>query len=170
MRRFNLSLIAAPLAALYVLGCEPTPKSGKTTQAERAQQAADSITFTENAEIENIKWRLQLTSSPGKLGFIVLFNQAGQPILYEGVHGKVTSGSKRLTPPVQLWPTPGGGIAGLGPAPSDEGTWGSSAEYIFYKNTEGVYRQWSGMYLYSDQPIRLRVEPVIVTMTAKQFN
>lgn len=169
MKRFNLSLIAAPLAAAFLLGCEPSAPTAKDEQARRAQAAANSIRFTENAEIENIRRRLELTSSPSKLSFIVLFNQAGAPILYEGVKGKVTSGSKRLTPPMQTFGMPGTQADVLGPAPSDEGTWGSSGEYVFYWNTEGTYRQWNGPYFLSDQPIRLRVEPVVVTMTAQQF-
>lgn len=165
MKRLNLSLIAA----VFLLGCEPSNPTSKDEQSRRAQAAANSIRFTENAEIENIKRRLELTSSSTKLSFIVLFNQAGAPILYEGVKGKVTSGNKRLTPPMREWATNGQGANPLGPAPSDEGTWGSSGEYVFYWNTEGTYRQWNGPYFLSDQPIRLRVEPVVVTMTAQQF-
>lgn len=133
----------------------------KNQQAEKAAQAANSIRFEENAEIDNIKRRLTLTADPGKLGFIVLLNQAGQPILYEGVKGKVTSGGKRLTrPDVDKGSYDHPYVMA---APSDEGTFGQSGEYIFYWNTDDVYRQWSGSYLYSDQPIRLKIEPLIVT-------
>lgn len=165
--RIPILLLFGLLTAVALSGCEPTSATatGKVTQAQKAAEAANSITFTENAEIDNIKKRLDLTSNPGALGFIVLLNSAGQPILYEGVTGKVTSGGKRLTPPAQLWNIDRGQYSGtdIGPAPSDEGTWGSSSPYIFYWNTEGVYRQWAGDYLYSDQPIRLRVEPLVIT-------
>jgi hypothetical protein len=90
-------------------------------------------------------------------------NQAGQPIMYEGVKGKVTSGGKRLTRPDQLGTYGTNGSPAVRQAPSDEGTYGSSAPYIYYWNTEGVYRQWDGNYLYSDQPIRTRVEPLVIT-------
>jgi hypothetical protein len=82
----------------------------------------------------------------------------GQPIAYETIKGKITSSGKRLTKPH--------GIVNnsvVTPAPSDEGTWGSSDNYIFYWTTNGAYRQWSGLYLYSDQPIRLSQPTLIVS-------
>jgi hypothetical protein len=53
-------------------------------------------------------------------------------------------------------------------APSDEGTYGSSNPYIFYWTVNGEYRQWSGAYLYSDKPIRLRVEPLVVNVSTEK--
>jgi hypothetical protein len=152
------------LLCLALAGCDDLPQSNKNVQAEKAAAAAQSIKFEENAEIDNIKRRLELTADPGKFGFILLLNQAGQPILYEGVKGKVTSGGKRLTPPDRAssgWGAGGNTVTRA--AASDEGTWGSSSPYIFYWNTDGVYRQWDGGYLYSDQPIRLRIEPLVVS-------
>ncbi len=154
------AVLALPFLMGANSGCQDT--ENKFEQAKLAQQAANSITFTENSEIANVKRRIELTSKPGILGFIILMNEAGQPILYEGVVGKVTSGGKRLTQPDRL--TAGEKVMA---APSDEGTWGSSGEYIFYWNTEGAYRQWAGKYLYSDRPMRLRIEPLVVTVAAE---
>lgn len=161
---------AVTLAAVGLVACEPEaarPQTSRGQQAEKAREAANSVRFNENAEIENVKRRLQLTTDPGKLGFIVLLNDAGQPIVYEGVKGKVTSGGKRLTEPDRI-ATAGNGNGGTSmavrAAPSDEGTWGSSNPYIFYWNINDVYRQWSGHYLYSDQPFRLSTEPLVVNI------
>lgn len=154
-------------AALMLMGCEPEAQTNKQVQSNKAAQAAKSIQFDDNAEIDNIAKRLKLTADPGRVGFILLLNQAGQPILYESVIGKVTSGSKRLTEPDRIsdgWGSNGQAV--LRAAASDEGTWGSSSPYIYYWNADGVYRQWDGGYLYSDQPIRLKVEPLIVSIQA----
>lgn len=171
MRAIHLLALAACTPLLLAnQGCDdgkPAPTNNKNTQAERARQAAESIQFTDNAEIENIKRRLELTSKPGLQGFIILLNNAGQPILYEGVKGKVTSGSKRLTDPRSIHKF-GNGNGGVAPAvtdsPSDEGTFGSSGDYVFYWNQNGQYRQWNGFYLYSDKPFRLNVEPLAVSI------
>lgn len=143
-----------------------TQQSNKVTQSQKAAQAAASIEFTENAEIDNIKRRLELTSKPAAIGYIVLLNEAGQPILYTGVKGKITSSTKRLTSPQQLVSVDKGEWDGteLGDGPSDEGTYGSSDPYIYFWDTNGSYHQWSGRYLYSDKPIRLRVEPLVVSV------
>lgn len=158
--RFGI-LIAALAIATSLTGClGDTPPATKNQQAAVAQQAANSIAFTENAEIENIKRRLELTSRVGALGYIVLLNESGQPIYYAAVKGKVTSGSKRLTEPDRTHSTLEKLV--IRAAPSDEGTYGSSGEYVFFWTQSGQYIQWNGKYFYSDKPIRLKVEPLVV--------
>ena len=161
-------ILTALVASLALTACKPEGQaSTKKTEAQRAAEAADSVTFTAgNAEIDNIKRRLELTSQPGLLGFVVLLNEAGQPIAKHTVSGKITSGGKRLTPPQKIWGIDRGQYSGsqLGAAPSDEGTWGSSNPYIYYWTTSGQYIQWSGDYLYSDKPFRLAVEPLVISI------
>ncbi|UQN10414.1 hypothetical protein [Deinococcus sp. QL22] len=147
---------------LGLTACAPeTPATVKQQQSSQAEAAANSLTFTGNAEIENIKKRLELTSKPGALGYIVLLNQSGQPVAYHAVKGKVTSSGKRLTRTDERWST--SSSIGYRPAASDEGTFGSSDPYIYFWDVSGRYVQWSGQYLYSDQPIRLRVEPLVIS-------
>jgi len=164
----NLTLAVTMIGLmLMVPGCkEPKAVQAKVTQSQKAAAAADSIQFTENAEIENIKARLQLTSDPGLTGFVLLMNEAGQPIMYTGVKGKITSGSKRLTKPFSIKDYGRGSYAYMqAPAPSDEGTWGSSSEYVYFWTTNGQYVQWNGKYLYSDKPFRTKVEPLVINIT-----
>lgn len=167
-------LALAGVVALTLSACSdgvPAP-TARQQQAVKAAQAANTLSFDENAEIENIQRRLELTSQPGLLGFIILLNEAGQPIVYEGVRGKVTSGSKRLTATEQVRCVPVVRDNGESStcqyetvaAPSDEGTYGSSNPYIYYWTVNGEYRQWSGTYLYSDKPFRLSVEPLVIAV------
>lgn len=159
-------LIAA--LALTLAGCDATKSQPqqRNVQAEKAAAAANTIVFSDNSEIDNIKARIELTSKPGQIGFVILLNESGQPIMYEGVKGKITSGSKRLTKPsaIRYNSNMNGQSWLVDQTPSDEGTWGSSNEYIFYWNQNGEYRQWNGKYLYSDKPFRLRVEPLVVNV------
>jgi hypothetical protein len=148
------------LMSLCILACAPPTPTAKEIQSAKAEAAAESIHFDENAEIDNIKRRLELTSSPGLLGYVVLLNDAGQPIQYTAVKGKITSGSKRLTSP---YLSTGSGYVPM--AASDEGTYGSSNDYVYFWTESGQYIQWNGRYLYSDKPFRLRVEPLVVEVT-----
>jgi hypothetical protein len=162
VRTTLLALAAASLTLLA--GCPEGEKQAKNVQAEKAKAAANSIQFTENAEIENIKKRLELTSQPGLLGYIVLLNGVGQPVFYGTVKGKVTSGGKRLTRPDRSTTEGAGQNNVVMQSPSDEGTFGSSGEYIFFWTTNGQYIQWNDKYLYSDKPIRLTVQPLVVAV------
>ena len=154
------------LAALTLSACDPVVADNKTQQSQKAADAARSIQFSDNAEIDNIKSRVQLTANPGLLGFVLLMNEAGQPIMYEGVRGKITSGGKRLTRPDEM-PSCWEDKCPVRQAASDEGTYGHSGDYVFYWNQNGEYRQWNGKYLYSDKPFRLRQEPLVINITEK---
>jgi len=153
-----MKIIIAGLASLALVGCNFGTDTARDKQAQKAAAAAESIRFSENAEIENIKKRLTLTADPGLIGYVVLLNEMGQPIVYTTVKGKITSGSKRLTSPEE-WST---NSSTYRQAPSDEGTYGSSNPYIYFWSTSGQYYQWSGQYLYSDKPFRLAQKPLVV--------
>lgn len=157
------SLVLLLVAAL--VGCNDEGSSVKRDQAQKAEEAANSLNFTDNAEIENIKKRLELTSKPGLLGYIVLLNDMGQPVFYSGIKGKPTSGSKRLTRLDEYYPKGSNGF--MRHSSSDEGTYGSSGNYIFFWTTEGQYMQWDGRYLYSDQPLRLAIQPLVMQIQGK---
>lgn len=166
MRKIAIALAATSALLLSACG-EPTPPTAKDTQARKAAEAANSIKFDENAEIDNIKKRLELTSNPGQIGFVLLLNEMGKPVMYTGVKGKITSGGKRLTAPQEVRRADCGqyGCDQLVEAPSDEGTYGSSNPYIFFWTTDGQYIQWSGKYLYSDKPFRIS-DPTIVILNS----
>lgn len=166
MRKITIAL--AVTSAFLLAACDQTPvqPTAKNIQAQKASEAANSIQFSENAEIENIKRRLELTSNPGQIGFVLLLNEMGKPVMYTSVKGKITSGAKRLTPPQEIRRMDGGEFSReeMVEAPSDEGTYGSSNPYIFFWTTEGQYIQWSGKYLYSDKPFRIE-DPTIVILS-----
>jgi hypothetical protein len=141
------------------------PKTEKYIQAEKAKEAANSLKFIENVEIDNIKKHLELTAQPGLLGFMALINNVGQVALYTPVHGKVTSCTKRLTKPQNLV-TMGNGNGGSSgvvvPAPSDEGTWGSGSDCVYFWTPAGQYFRSNMAYVYSDKPFRPSSEPLLV--------
>lgn len=162
MKKIIWSIVTSLFLLFAMTGCVEAEQSNKQTQAQKAKEAANSIHFTENAEIDNIKRRLELTSKVDSVGFIVLLNESGVPVMYTSVKGKITSGSKRLTA------TDYAGCYSDRPcvrqAPSDEGTYGSSDPYIFFWTAEGQYIQWAGKYLFSDKPFRLKTEPIVVAV------
>lgn len=172
----KITLVSALSMTLMAGSCDvQSTNTSKSNESQKAAAAANSISFAAgNAEIDNIKKRLELTSDPALMGYIVLFNDMGQPILYTTVKGKVTSGSKRLTAPFQETTLNRAGAtdpssSDFTDAPSDEGTWGSSNPYIYFWTTGGQYIQWSGNYLYSDKAFRMDT-PSVVSITTTPAN
>lgn len=160
MKKFFVRALV--VASLGLAGCEPEAPTKKEEQAQKAAEAANSINFSENSEIINITRRLKLTANPGQQGFVLLLNEMGQPIMYTSVKGKITSGSKRLTRPQEIVYDQYGNFTS--DSPSDEGTYGSSNEYIFFWTENGQYVQWNGKYLYSDKPFRIQQTPLVVNV------
>lgn len=166
----KIAFVSTIISAILLSGCEVNsePNPTKNTQVIKAAQAANSIQFSENAEIDNIKRRLELTSNPGQIGFILLLNEMGKPVMYASVKGKITSGGKRLTSPQEvrcLEVADGVGCSQeMIEAPSDEGTYGSSNPYIFFWTTNDQYFQWNSNYLYSDKPFRIE-DPTVVILS-----
>ena len=166
----KIGIVLAVASAFMLTACEPNQPANpaKTAQAAKAAEAANSINFTENAEIENIRRRLELTNNPGQIGYVLLLNEMGKPVMYAGVRGKITSGNKRLTAPQEVKCLEVAGQVGCSQqmvdSPSDEGTYGSSNPYVFFWTTDGQYFQWAGKYLYSDKPFRIS-DPTIVILS-----
>ena len=119
-------------------------------QRAKAIKEASNVRFTENSEMNNIVKRLKLTGQPALVGFVLLINQAGQPIYYTTVSGKITSSGKKLDAYV------------------DDGVDGKSDEYIYFWTSTGKYIQWNGKYLYSDKTFRLNIKPIAVDITNKE--
>lgn len=101
-------------------------------------------------------------------GILALPVAFGAYSTFSSVKGKITSGSKRLTPPQEVKCLEVAGQVGCSQqmvdSPSDEGTYGSSNPYIFFWTVDGQYIQWAGKYLYSDKPFRIE-DPTIVILT-----
>ena len=159
---------------------EPQSASGVKKAEVHIQTNPDGFT----TEQQNIKDRLLEDNKPGSIKHLyVISAYSGQVIIYSTVRGKVTSGGKRLTPitvhigdgqgakryygfPVNI----GGTSAETGEVLQDDGTYGHSAEYLYWWDTKGVYHQHyvsGGQIVHvSNQP--LAVKGIIINMELTQ--
>lgn len=130
--------------------------------------------LTNSLERENISKRLTTFDDPAKISYVYLVNY-GRVMAYYVVKGKITSGNKRLTNPkraiddcgnlINLDGGNGWGCASATitvDAPELDGTYGTSADYIYFWTTDGTYVQWSGDYMLTDQPMQLATQPDLV--------
>lgn len=132
-------------------------------------------------EQKNIRERLLEDNKPGSVKHLyVVSAYSGQVIIYSTVRGKVTSGGKRLTPmtingsgndanytiPVDI----GGRRRYTAEVLQDDGTYGSSSDYLYWWDTKGVYHQHyvsGGQIVHvSSQP--LAVKGIIINMEISQ--
>ncbi len=148
---------------------EPVSSSGVGKQTVKVQTDSNGW----SVEQKNIADRLKVDNTPGSIKHLYIISPySGQTLLYSTVKGKVTSGSKRLTPNTisghytgfkvqiddEIW--------GTNEVIQDDGTYGSSCEYVFWFDQKGAYHQHfftGGQIIHvSDHP--LNVKSVIINM------
>lgn len=139
--------------------------SGATKQTVKVQLDANGQTV----EQYNVSEKLRRDNALGEIKHLyVVSSFTGDIMEYSTVRGKVTSGNKRLSPST---------VDGHNSMPSncvyidgksfitdevldDSGTYGSSANYIFWFDAQGVYHQYfpsGGTYLHiSDRPLKIK--------------
>ena len=163
------------IAAIVLAGCDgaSTPvksNSGVGAAAVKVKVGSDGLTV----EQRNVGQRLDMDNKPGSIKHLyVLSAYSGQVLIYSTVRGKVTSSGKRLTPNTVTngYDDNVHGSYGMyvsidnqgyytSEVLQDDGTYGSSAEYIYWWDSKGVYHQQyitGGMILHiSDQPLSVR--------------
>jgi hypothetical protein len=106
---------------------------------------------------------------PGLQLYVIFLNDMGQPIDYFVTDGKCTSSGKRLTPDTAVVRGDRGSHYGYFavPARSEDGTYGTSDEYIYCKTADGKYKQWNGDYYTSSAPIELVIKPLVIDVAEK---
>lgn len=129
------------------------------------QKGSDGLTV----EQRNVKNRLAQDNKPGAIQHLyVISAYSGQVILYSTVKGKVTSSSKRLQPSSVVVGAAGdyrrNGFSAIGDTVTgevlgDDGTYGSSVEYIYWWDSQDIYHQH---YIQGGQIVHISSQPIAV--------
>lgn len=179
-----LKLLCIALISLFSISaseCQQTrtPEAASGVNKKTVAVATDSEGWS--IEQRNVADRLRVDNLPGAIKHLYIISPySGQTILYSTVKGKVTSGGKRLTPTsVVVGVSDGGyrhgGFDALGgnntsEVLQDDGTYGSSCEYIYWWDTAGRYHQHfftGGQIIHvSEQP--LTVKNVIINVSEEK--
>ena len=165
-------IIAGSVSLMSCDSEQPTTASGSVSR-KSVKVETDSNGWT--VEQKNVDARLHTDNKPGAIKHLyVISPYSGQVIMYSTVKGKVTSSGKRLTPNTvssQGGQYVGGNFKGcevdIGgnthyttEVLQDDGTYGSSCEYIFWYDSKGIYHQHfftGGQIIHvSEQPIPVK--------------
>ncbi|MBV1929561.1 MAG: hypothetical protein KUG81_08645 [Gammaproteobacteria bacterium] len=143
----NLTRILVLFSILFIgamtVSCEsksakkgPTSTSGVTKATAKIAVGSDGL----SVEQRNIKKRLDMDNAIGAIKHLyVISAMSGEVILYSTVDGKVTSGGKRLTSTSERWRNQYGNV--VMPKIQDDGTYGSSMNYLYWWDVKGVGHQ-----------------------------
>lgn len=158
-----------------------TPQSSTGVEKMTVEVKTNSAGHT--VEQENIAARYKLDNAFGAIKHLYIISPySGQVIIYSTVKGKVTSSGKRLTPitvvdnggeyisnsygfDVKI----GGHSARTTEVLQDDGTYGTSIEYLYWWDSKGIYHQQyvEGCLIHiSDQPLS-GVKSVIINLESQ---
>lgn len=156
MMKNNLKKITAAVAisisALGLVGCQSTEydqrKQEQNAEVKTESKPGDSL------EQGNIRKKLAIEEKTDQIGYVYLFDRAGQAIGHYVVKGKVSSSGSQIAPEQEI-------ICRYNSSDScqavdsaqDDGTYGSGDDGIFFFTTEGTFVHTSMDYLYTTQPM-----------------
>lgn len=179
------AFVLVGLAAFICLGADgcddqkAQSASGVSQVSVNVPKGPDGLT----AEQRNVRDRLVMDNTPGAIKHLYIISAySGQVLLYSTVKVKVTSSGKRLTPTAVTSTNKSDGCTGgqsfsLGEGLygctnemiQDDGTYGSSVEYLFWWDVQGRYHQHypsGGTFIHiSDQPIP--VKSVVINLESQ---
>ena len=173
MRRILLvgGTIVAVMLSLGADECGTSPQSQSRLKRATVQVQVGSDGLS--VEQRNVTKRIVEDNKPGAIKHLYIVSAySGQVLVYSTVQGKVTSSGKRLNPSVVFGtkdtptaasgfriPFPGGDQF-TGEVLADDGTYGSSVEYLYWWDARGVYHQQyvtGGMILHvSSEPLAVK--------------
>ena len=163
MKKYTF-LILLTLSWIFYSCSPPTEEKSTTSKTGVKETTADVKTDINGHTIEqnNIVQRLKEDNTPGSIKHLYIISAySGQVMIYSTVKGKVTSSGKRLTP-LTLARSGGQGdyVWYHTDVIQDDGTYGTSVEYIYWWDSKGIYHQQyitGGMILHiSNQPISVK--------------
>src|SRR5258708_2584435 len=160
----------------------PTTKDSACTTEPEAASGVNKANVTVatgptglTVEQMNVSRRVIEDNKPGAVKHLyVISAMSGQVLLYSTVHGKVTSSGKRLSP---LTTTTGtswcmtvavrGHEICTSEMLQDDGTYGSSVDYVYWWDTKGVYHQ---LYVTGGEIVVITSQPVNVPHVVINLN
>lgn len=105
-------------------------------------------------ERDQINRRTLLWNDKNKVSYIYLFNKDAL-IGFYAVKGKVSSVNSSITSPNMVY------NGATLDSPSEDGSYGTNGDAVFFFLTDGTYMEWNGTYLLVDKPMKLGVKPLI---------
>jgi hypothetical protein len=164
-KRFALiGLVLFATIPMMASDCEDREVQKDTTgKVHQKHVAIQTDQDGDTVEQKNIARRITADNEPGAIKHLYLISPyTGDVLLYSSVKGKVTSGGKRLKPKTQVqWYDSDASSRSTytQEVMNDDGTYGSSAEYLYFWDSFGTYHQvytGAGIILISSRPLRVK--------------
>ena len=179
-----IGLVILIIAAVAMSGCMSAPTETKTGVQTVQQYTVPTDSNGHTADQRNYQQKINNDNKVGAIKYLYAMSPfTGDVLLSSTVDGKVTSSGKRLTP-LTLTGDANDGVNGYSAmsvqigsnefataeVPQDDGTYGTSAEYIYWFDTSGRYYQLytaQMAIIISDSP--LSIPKAVINLDANSY-
>ena len=175
-------IAVAIVVSVTFMGCSNDVPAANTYQtdskkveetAQKLQNATPIPDLSNSAERQNIARRATTFDDVNKVSYIYLINY-GKVMAWYSIKGKVSSLNSYLSPVDKLVNGKGDRCSNNGSdypcylvgAPDIDGAYGENADGIFFFTTEGIYIEYVGDYMMSDEYLKVST-PVELTREVK---
>lgn len=170
-----LLIISLLIMTISLSACslDDTSTDGSTAQKEQNMTEVNQSKLLANQPPPKLDWSLErdniikktnLWNDKNKISYIYLVNY-GKVMAFYTIKGKVSSVNSQITNTEQV-KTAGDGYhddwAVTLPSPSEDGSYGTNGDAVFFFTTEGAYVEWLGNYMLADQPLKLTTQPELI--------
>lgn len=174
MKKTIAAMLIALALVLVIAGCDKTPAPKSTSKvmsdqyalvAAQANKLASSQPAPEvnySATRAQVSKRIVRWSDPNRISYVYLVSY-GRVMAFYTVKGSIESKRSYLFPVTA--PINKSGYSGdyvVVDTPDIDGTYGDNADSVFFFTTDDVYVEWSGDYMWVDQPLKLSTQPELV--------
>lgn len=179
MRRSKIAQAALiPIVAIVLAGCTTSQGVQNIEQVDQAQNQEDLVKaqpaprLDYSAERDVLIRRLKELNDKNLIGYVYLMSDTGQVIASYVTQGKVSSLNSYLTSSDVLINASGevcshsftkdaSGCVVV-EAPDYDGSYGHNPDGIFFFTDTGALVEWSGRYVWTDQPLAIKTPVSLV--------
>lgn len=152
------TIIFSLLLTSCTLGESTSTAEQKLTEQNQARllDVQPPVKLSWSLERENINKRTTLWNDANKVSYIYLISY-GKVMAFYTIKGKVSSVNSQITSTEYLASKYNNGhyVDGVLPSPSEDGSYGTNGDAIYFFTTDGIYIEYAGPYVLADQPMKI---------------
>ena len=168
-------ILLMALITVFMVSCREEAETNEIEQLKTEEnqahltQVQPPVRLDWSLEREQVNKRTKLWNDKNKISYIYLINY-GKIMAFYVIKGKVSSVNSQVTNPEQIARVYKEEAAGPGyesysgvlPSASEDGSYGTNGDAIFFFTTDGTYIEWKGDYMLADKPYKLTAPAEVV--------
>ena len=167
-------ILAMVVLGLLAVACETQAKTSAAESSRKVTEAYQAKLekavpyplgdMNDSLERRQLREKLLRFNKPTKVAYVTLLGDTGNVVASFPIRGKVSSVNSMMTAS-EIWSKncyTGGCSREPIEAPTDDGSYGTNGDAVFFFTTANVYVEWNGRYILTDAPLEISSSPIVL--------